>query len=147
MSNALLKGVNMYDPNIVQPMREELTSIGVQELASAEAVDSALDNAQGTALLVINSVCGCAAGSCRPSVAIAMQHHKTPDKAYTVFAGQDKEATQQARSYFQHIPPSSPSIFLLKDGEVVYAVERHMIEGRTADQIAQDITSAFDEFC
>ena len=109
----------MYDPRLVEPMRKELTSLGVEELTSSEQVDRALKESSGTALVVVNSVCGCAAGAARPAVALALTSAKKPNKLYTVFAGQDKEATDRARSYFTGYPPSSPSIALFKDGEVV----------------------------
>lgn len=137
----------MYDPRIVEPMRAELTNAGVTELRTAAEVDTALKNATGTALVVVNSVCGCAAGAARPAVKLALKHGKLPQKLYTVFAGQDKDATDRARSYFHGYPPSSPSMALLKDGHVVAMVARHEIEGRSADQIAASLTAAFDEFC
>lgn len=146
MSNLMIKGVGMYDANMVQPMRDELTRAGYKELKTAAEVDGALSQ-KGTAFLVINSVCGCAAGGARPAAASALRNEKRPDNCYTVFAGQDKEATERARSHFAHIPPSSPAMFLLKDGEVVFAVERHSIEGRTPEQIAQGVREAFNDFC
>ena len=137
----------MYDPNLVQPMREELTSIGVQELTTADEVDQVLSEKQGTVLVVVNSVCGCAAGGARPGVRLALGHGKTPDKITTVFAGQDKEATEKARSYFLGFPASSPSMALLKNGEVVHMLHRQDIEGRTPEEIAKALTSAFDTHC
>lgn len=137
----------MYDERLVAPMRRELTELGVQELLTAEEVDSKLKNASGTALVVVNSVCGCAARMARPAVAKALQHSVKPDAAVTVFAGQEPEATQRARSYFTGYPPSSPQIALLKDGKLAFMLERHQIEGRSADEIAQDITAAFDKYC
>lgn len=137
----------MYDPMLVQPMREELTRIGFQELTTAEEVDQTIGTGQGTALLVINSVCGCAAGNARPGVKLAIQGAKKPEKLVTVFAGQDREATMKARSYFADIPPSSPSIFLLKDGAVAYALPRHRIEGRSPEAIADDLQKAFEQHC
>lgn len=137
----------MYDPRIVEPMRAELTQAGAQELRTAAEVDQALTGAAGTVLVVVNSVCGCAAGAARPAVRLALQHSKLPAKVYTVFAGQDKEATDRARSYFHGFAPSSPSMALLKDGEVVAMVPRHEIEGRSAEQIAQSLKAAFDTFC
>lgn len=137
----------MYDERLVAPMRRELTELGVEELRTAEEVDSKLRNATGTALVVVNSVCGCAARMARPAVAAALQNGMKPDAAVTVFAGQDPEATQRARSYFVGYPPSSPQIGLLKDGKLVFMLERHQIEGRSAQEIAQDITSAFDKHC
>jgi putative YphP/YqiW family bacilliredoxin len=135
-----------YPELLVRPMREELTRMGVEELKSAEEVDRALEQ-DGTTLVVVNSVCGCAARNARPAVALALQHGTRPEQAVTVFAGQDLEATARARSYFHGYPPSSPSIALVKDGDVVYMLERHQIEGRDADQIAEDLTDAFDRFC
>jgi putative YphP/YqiW family bacilliredoxin len=136
-----------YPEMLVRPMREELTRLGVAEIRSAEEVDRTLGSGEGTTLLVVNSVCGCAARNARPAVAAALQHEKRPDRALTVFAGQDVEATARARSYLPGYPPSSPSIALLQDGEVVFMLERHAIEGREADEIAGDLTAAFDRFC
>ncbi|MFN8389085.1 MAG: BrxA/BrxB family bacilliredoxin [Bdellovibrionota bacterium] len=137
----------MYDPRLVDPMRADLTSAGVEELRTATDVDNAIKNSSGTLLVVVNSVCGCAAGAARPAVKLAMKHSKLPKKAVTVFAGQDKEATERARSYFVGFPPSSPSMALLKDGEVVKMIHRHDIEGYSPAEIAQKLTSAFDEYC
>ncbi len=136
-----------YMRDVVQPMREELTRLGVKELRTPEEVTEALDNAEGTAIVVVNSVCGCAAGNARPAVAQALQHSKLPDRLYTVFAGQDKEATAKAREYFAPYPPSSPSIAILKDGKLVQLIERHRIEDRTAGEIAADLKDAFDQYC
>ncbi|MEM9293888.1 MAG: BrxA/BrxB family bacilliredoxin [Acidobacteriota bacterium] len=136
-----------YSPMLVQPMRQELTSIGFEELRSAEDVDRFMENKEGTALLVFNSVCGCAAGMARPGVRLALEGAVTPDRQFTVFAGQDVEAAQRARSYIADIPPSSPSLALFKDGELVFFVPRHRIEGRTAEQVANDLASAFQEHC
>jgi putative YphP/YqiW family bacilliredoxin len=133
-----------YSPLLVRPMREELTSIGVQELMTAEDVDAFMSQKEGTALLVINSVCGCAAGMARPGVRLALEEHR-PDRVATVFAGQDLEATARARSYMAEIPPSSPSLALFKDGELVHFVPRHRIEGRDANALAQDLVAAFSE--
>lgn len=138
---------DQYMKDMVQPMREELTRLGIQELRTPEEVEQNLPDAKGTAIVVINSVCGCAAGQCRPGVAQALQHDITPDHLFTVFAGQDKEATAKAREYFAPYPPSSPSIALFKDGELVHFIERHQIEDRSANDIAEDLTSAFDRFC
>ncbi|WP_068782786.1 BrxA/BrxB family bacilliredoxin [Paenibacillus phocaensis] len=138
---------DQYMRDMVQPMRDELTVLGIQELRSPEEVEEKLPGAQGTALVVVNSVCGCAAGQCRPGVAKALQHDLTPDHLFTVFAGQDKEATAKAREYFAPYPPSSPSIALMKDGELVHFIERHQIEDRSAEEIAADLTQAFDRFC
>lgn len=131
----------------VQPMREELTRIGFQELRTPGDVDALLGKSQGTVLVVVNSVCGCAAGRARPAVAQALSHPARPEVLATVFAGQDQEATAQARSYFSEYPPSSPSIALLRGGKLVYMLERHDIEGRMPEEIAQDLTTAFDRFC
>jgi putative YphP/YqiW family bacilliredoxin len=129
-------------------MREELTSLGVEELRTADDVDQLMNNADGTTLLVFNSVCGCAAGGARPAIRLALEGGgATPDKVVTVFAGQDVEATAKARSYIADIPPSSPSFALFKDGELVYFVPRHRIEGRSPEAIAQDLGSAFAEHC
>ncbi|MDQ0049402.1 putative YphP/YqiW family bacilliredoxin [Paenibacillus polymyxa] len=138
---------DQYMRDSVQPMRDELTNIGIQELRTSEDVEAKLPNTKGTVLVVVNSVCGCAAGQCRPGVAEALKHDITPDHLYSVFAGQDKEATAKAREFFAPYPPSSPSIALLKDGELVHFIERHQVEDRSADQIAADLTSAFDRFC
>ncbi|MDQ6611793.1 MAG: BrxA/BrxB family bacilliredoxin, partial [Gemmatimonadota bacterium] len=137
----------MYPEQVVRPMREELTRLGVQELRTPNAVDEQLGQSKGTTLVVVNSVCGCAARNARPAVAMALQHATKPDVSTTVFAGQDTEATQKARGYFTGYAPSSPSIALIKDGDVVFMLERWQIEGRTAGQIAADLTGAFDKFC
>jgi putative YphP/YqiW family bacilliredoxin len=137
----------MYDERYVTPMRQELTRLGVEEMRTAQEVDAKLKESQGTTLVVVNSVCGCAARNARPAVAMALQHAVKPDQLTTVFAGQDAEATQQARGYFTGYRPSSPSIALLKDGKLVYMLERHQIEGRSADAIAQDLKGAFDKYC
>jgi putative YphP/YqiW family bacilliredoxin len=137
----------MYPEMLVAPMRQELTRLGVEELRSPEAVDAALRDAAGTTLVVVNSVCGCAARNARPAVASALRHAVKPDHLTTVFAGQDVEATTKARSYFTGYPPSSPQIGLLKDGHVVFMLERWQIEGRSADEIAKDLVGAFDQFC
>lgn len=137
----------MYSEMLVRPMREELTRVGVEELKSPEEVDRVLGREEGTTLVVVNSVCGCAARNARPAVAMALRHETRPERAATVFAGQDREATEKARSYFHGYPPSSPSIALMKDGEVVLMLERHQIEGRGAEEIAVDLTDAFDRYC
>ena len=137
----------MYDERFVTPMRQELTRLGVEELRTAADVDARLKGASGTTLVVVNSVCGCAARNARPAVASALRHSVKPDHLATVFAGQDVEATAKARSYFTGYPPSSPSIGLFKDGEVVFMLERWQIEGRSADAIANDLVEAFDRFC
>jgi len=136
-----------YMLDMVQPMRDELTRVGIQELRTPEEVEAAIPNAKGTTLVVVNSVCGCAAGQARPGVVQALSHETVPDHLYTVFAGQDKEATAKAREYFAPYPPSSPSIALLKDGKLVHFIERHQIENRSADEIAADLTEAFDRYC
>jgi len=137
----------IYLEEFIQPMREELTRLGFRELRTPGEVDSVLANSQGTVLVVVNSVCGCAAGRARPAVAYALSHTVRPDVLATVFAGQDQEATAQARSYFTGYPPSSPSIALLRDGKLLYMMERHDIEGRMPEEIADDLTHAFDQFC
>jgi putative YphP/YqiW family bacilliredoxin len=137
----------MYDERFVTPMREELTKLGIAELRSANAVDEALKDAPGTRLVVVNSVCGCAARNLRPAIAVALQHDIKPDHLYTVFAGNDVDATRQARGYFTGYAPSSPSIGLLRDGKLVHMVERWQIEGRSVESIAADLTKAFDQYC
>ena len=136
-----------YPEEFIRPMREELTRLGVEELRTPEAVESAVKDSTGTLMIVVNSICGCAAGKARPGVALALQHALKPDKVATVFAGADIEATERARSYFTGYGPSSPSIAILKDGELVYMLERYQIEGRDAHQIANELTRAFDEYC
>jgi putative YphP/YqiW family bacilliredoxin len=128
-------------------MRQELVQIGVEEMRTPEEVDAKLKDAKGTTLVVVNSICGCAARNARPAVAKALQHAVKPDTLTTVFAGQDIEATQKARSYFTGYPPSSPQIGLLKDGKLVFMLERHQIEGRTAGEVAEDLVGAFDKYC
>ncbi|MGH7668101.1 MAG: BrxA/BrxB family bacilliredoxin [Gemmatimonadaceae bacterium] len=137
----------MYPEPLVAPMRAELTRIGFAELRTPDEVDVALKNSEGTTLLVVNSVCGCSARNARPAAAMALGHAKKPTHLATVFAGQDAEATARARSYFTGYPPSSPQIGLLKDGELVFMLERWQIEGRPAEEIAQDLVAAFDENC
>ncbi len=136
-----------YDPVLVQPMRDELTRLGARELTTTEDVDRALGPGSGTVLVVVNSVCGCAAQNARPAVALAVEHAVRPDDLVTVFAGKDVEATARARSYFAGYRASSPSIAVLQDGEVAFMLERHEIEGRSAEAIAADLTAAFDRFC
>jgi len=136
-----------YDERFVTPMREELTRLGVRELRTPEEVDATLRDAAGTTLVVVNSICGCAARNARPAVALALQHERVPGALTTVFAGQDLDATARARSYFTGYGPSSPQIGLLKDGKLVYMLERHQIEGRSATSIAQDLVAAFDAHC
>ena len=137
----------MYPEEFVQPMRQELTSIGFQELRTPAAVDAALTKTNGTVLVVVNSICGCAAGRARPAVAMALENKARPEVLTTVFAGQDIDATTQARSYFTGYPPSSPSVALLRDGKLVYMLERKEIEGRDPYAIAEDLTKDFDRFC
>ena len=136
-----------YPEMMVKPMREEVTRLGVTELRTVADVDSALGAAEGTALVFVNSVCGCAAGMARPGLARALQHQVKPARLYSVFAGQDLDATARARSYFGEFQPSSPSVALMKDGEVVAFVHRHQIEGRSPDQVAALLTTAFDSHC
>lgn len=136
-----------YPPEMTEPMRAELTRLGVEDLRTPDQVDDVLGKNQGTVLVVVNSVCGCAAGNARPGVAKAMRNEKQPDRIVTVFAGVDKEAVTKARGYFKGYNPSSPQIALLKDGEVVKMLERGNIEGRTADQVADDLVNAFDQYC
>jgi putative YphP/YqiW family bacilliredoxin len=128
-------------------MREDLTSVGFEELKTVEDVDKTLPNSKGTLLLVVNSVCGCAAGAARPAIKMALKDGKKPEKLTTVFAGQDLEATSKARQYTLPYPPSSPSIALFKDGKLVHFIERHHIEGRSAEMIAENLKEAFKEYC
>ena len=128
-------------------MREELTQLGVKELRTVGDVDEAITKSSGTLMVVVNSVCGCAAGKARPGVALALRHDTKPDAVATVFAGADVEATERARSYFTGYPPSSPSIALMRDGQLLYMMERHQIENQEADAIARDLTAAFDKHC
>jgi putative YphP/YqiW family bacilliredoxin len=137
----------MYDERFVTPMREELTRLGVQELRTAEDVDQTLRDARGTTLVVVNSICGCAARNARPAVARALENEKRPDRLTTVFAGQDAEATARAREYFAPYAPSSPQIALLKDGTIAFMLERKQIEGRAAEEIAKDLVVAFERYC
>ena len=131
---------------MVIPMREELTRAGIQEARTAEDVDNAL-NQPGTTMVVVNSICGCAAGKMRPGVRLALQHAIQPTQAITVFAGQDREATERARSYFHGQPPTSPAVAILRDGQLVYLMQRSAIETSTAPAIAQELTRAFDAYC
>jgi putative YphP/YqiW family bacilliredoxin len=137
----------IYDERIVAPMRAELTQLGVEELRTAAAVDAALKDVPGTQLVIVNSVCGCAARNMRPAVALALRHAVTPERSYTVFAGNDADATRQARGYFTGYAPSSPSIGLMRDGKLVHMIERWQIEGRSVEAIAADLTAAFDAHC
>lgn len=147
MSLNIVGGGNpMYDPAAVQPMRDELKRVGVDELLTQEDVDDALGK-PGTTLVVVNSVCGCAAGNARPGVMVALQHSKIPDRLTTVFAGMDREAVQQARGYMSEYQPSSPCIALFKDGKVEKILQRHDIEGRGPMEIATELAQAFEEHC
>jgi putative YphP/YqiW family bacilliredoxin len=137
----------MYSEIMVSPMREELSRLGIQELRTAEEVDQALAAQPGTSMVVVNSICGCAAGRMRPAVRLALEHSQRPDRIFSVFAGQDQAATQRARSYFTGYPPSSPSIALLRDGRLVHMMERSDIEHREAADIAVELKKVFDNFC
>ncbi len=136
----------MYDPQMVQPFRDELTSVGVQELLTADAVDAAMKES-GTTLVFVNSVCGCAAGAARPGLRMSMLGNVKPDRIVTVFAGMEREATERAREYFKPYQPSSPQIGLMKDGQLVHMVQRHDIEGKQADAVARDLEEAFQKHC
>ncbi len=136
----------MYPEIMIVPMREELTRAGIKEVRTAEAVDEALAK-PGTTLLVVNSICGCAAGKMRPGVRLALQNKNLPDQAITVFAGQDREATERARSYFEGHPPTSPAVAILRDGKLVYLMQRSAIETATAPMIAQELARAINELC
>ena len=136
-----------YPEALVAPMRAELTSAGIKELRTAADVDTFMADKTGTAMVIVNSVCGCAAGGARPGVKLSLQHEKKPVRVATVFAGQDTEAVAKARSYFADIPPSSPCVALFKDGELVHFTPRHMIEGRDPRSIAADLVKAYDENC
>jgi putative YphP/YqiW family bacilliredoxin len=136
-----------YPESFIGPMRQELTRLGVKELRSPDAVDALVRETPGTLMVVVNSMCGCAAGRARPGVALALQHHVTPDVVATVFAGGDIEATERARGYFAPYRPSSPSIAILRGGKLVYMLERQQIENQSAENIARALTDAFDKFC
>ncbi len=136
-----------YPEEWVRPAREELKQIGVQELKNADDVDRVLSNHKGTALVVVNSICGCAAGSARPAIAKALAAGPRPDTLASVFAGQDLDATERAREYFKPQPPSSPSVALMKDGKLVYMMHRNLIEGRNPDAIANDLSEALKTYC
>jgi putative YphP/YqiW family bacilliredoxin len=133
-----------YNPALVAPMREEMTQMGARELTTVADVDATLGDQKGSMLVFVNSVCGCAAGNARPALRLALQHSVTPQQVVTVFAGQDVDAAARARQYFAEYQPSSPSIALLRDGEIVHFVHRHQIEGRSPQSIAADLTAAFD---
>lgn len=137
----------MYPAELTAPMARDLTDFGFESLTSAEAVTEALDAQEGTTLVVVNSVCGCAAANARPGAKLALQHPTKPDRAVTVFAGVDQEATAKAREFMLPYPPSSPSIALFKDGKLVHFLERHHIEGRSAEIIAENLKMAFDRYC
>lgn len=137
----------MYPPELTQPMRQELTKLGVQELTTPEAVDALLQKKEGTVLVFVNSVCGCAAGMARPGLAMALQHDVLPDRVTTVFAGVDTEATARARSYFSEHPPSSPQVALFKDGELASLIQRHEIEGTTPEAVASKLLAIFNDHC
>ena len=137
----------MYPPELVQPMKDDLTSVGFEQMTNSAEVDQAINETSGTMLVVVNSVCGCAAGNMRPGVKLSLHHDKFPNKLTTVFAGVDTDAVAQARKYFLPYPPSSPAIALFKDGVLVSMIERHQIEGRPAQVIAQHLISEFDKYC
>jgi putative YphP/YqiW family bacilliredoxin len=139
--------MNMYPEEVVEPMREELTRLGFREMRTAEEVKAVLGKPEGTTLVFVNSICGCAAGRARPAVALALEHPARPNLLTTVFAGQDREATEAARGYFPAYEPSSPSIGLLVNGEATFMLERRDIEGRVPEEIAADLAAAFDRFC
>jgi putative YphP/YqiW family bacilliredoxin len=136
-----------YPEILIKPMREDLTRLGIQETRTPEELDHVVRSTSGTVMVIVNSVCGCAAGKARPGVALALQNDVVPDKVVTVFAGADIEATERARAYFKGYPPSSPSVGLLQNGDVVYMLQRHEIEGREAPEIASMLTRAFNRFC
>jgi putative YphP/YqiW family bacilliredoxin len=137
----------MYPQELVQPMKDDLTNVGFQQLTTIDEVDNTIDNSTGCLLVVVNSVCGCAAGNMRPGVKLSLNNDKTPATLATVFAGVDGEAVAQARKYFLPYPPSSPSIALFKDGKLVHFLERHHIEGGSAQMIADNLSEAYKEFC
>jgi putative YphP/YqiW family bacilliredoxin len=137
----------MYPPELVAPMKEDLTKAGFSELHTAEEVDQVLSEKEGTTLVVVNSVCGCAAGAARPGIKMSLDGAKKPSKLTTVFAGVDREAVDRARQYFLPYPPSSPAIGLFKDGKLVHFIERHHIEGRPAEMIAENLKMAYEEYC
>jgi len=137
----------MYPEQLIAPMRAELVDAGVKELKTADEVTEVLSQQAGTVLLIVNSVCGCAAGTARPGARLALKHSKQPDKVVTVFAGMEKEAVNKARQFMLPYPPSSPSMALFKDGKLVHMIERHLIEGRSAEMIADNLIGAFDSYC
>ncbi len=136
-----------YDPRLVAPMRDEMVRMGAKELKTVTEVDEALGDQRGTLLVFVNSVCGCAAGNARPALAYALKHNIRPQQVVTVFAGQDVDATARARQYFNEYQPSSPSMALFRDGEVVHFIHRHQIEGQSPQTVAANLTTAFDKFC
>ena len=136
----------MYDI-LIKQMRDEVTRLGAQELRTPEEVDATLPTHKGTMLVVVNSTCGCAGGVARPALAKSLQHAKVPDKIVTVFASTDREATARARSYFDNLPPSSPSFALMRDGKLARLIHRYEIEGHTVDQVVRELTSTYDQFC
>jgi len=138
---------SIYDREMVIPMWKELENVGVKPLDTADQVDRVMAHNKGVTLVMVNSVCGCAAGTARPGVALALQNSKIPDRMYTVFAGVDREATEQVRSYLKGVPPSSPSVALFKDGEPAFVLPRQAIEGRTEQEVATSLVEAFDKFC
>jgi|SRR6516165_5654958 putative YphP/YqiW family bacilliredoxin len=146
-NHVFIFGAKMYPEVLIVPMREELTRAGAKELRTAADVDAALADKTGTALVVVNSVCGCAAGKMRPGVRLALESAARPDRVFTVFAGQDREATERARQHFGAFPPSSPSLALFRNGELVHFVPRSEIESRPAQDIAQRLSNAFEQFC
>ena len=146
-SGAPAQARTMYDERFLVPMRQDLTEVGFTELRTAEEVDEALQKKTGTAMVLVNSVCGCSARMARPAARVAVSHEPKPDHLYTVFAGQDAEATAQARSYFTGFAPSSPSMAILRDGKLLWMMERWQIEGRPAEEIAEELMAAFDEHC
>jgi putative YphP/YqiW family bacilliredoxin len=137
----------MYDERIAGPMREELTRLGFEETRTPQEVDAVLQEKKGTVLVVVNSVCGCAAGVARPAISLALENEVKPDRMITVFAGNDRDATQRAREYFAGYRPSSPALALFRDGDLVKMIERHQIEGRAAHDIASELAAAFNEYC
>ena len=137
----------MYPPELVAPMKEDLTKAGFSELHTAEEVDQVLSETEGTTLVVVNSVCGCAAGAARPGIKMSLDGAKKPSKLTTVFAGVDRDAVERARQYFLPYPPSSPAIGPFKDGKLVHFIERHHIEGRPAEMIAENLKMAYEEYC
>jgi len=137
----------MYDPELTRPMRQELVNNGVIELKTPQEVDETINNTKGTFLIIVNSVCGCGAGTARPGLLLSLKNNKIPNKIFTVFAGVDREATEKARSYFRDYPPSSPSMFLFKDNKLVFALERSNIEGKELEKLSSLLTEAYNKYC